>query len=154
MRYTGKNSLATFIKILILLSGILGIIIMVSLPWTLSWLMKIFYEGSVSNLYTFFIIILYVLGLSTLAILNELRIIFNSLEKTDPFTYRNVAALKRITVLCVVNCVVFLVKVFVANSLMTMVALFVFFVAMLFSLILSEVFKKAVEYKEDNDLTI
>lgn len=154
MRYTGKNSLATFIKILILLSGILGIIIMASLPWTLSWLMKIFYEGSVSNLYIFFIIILYVLGLSTLAILNELRIIFNSLEKTDPFTHRNVVALKRITVLCVVNCVVFLVKVFVANSLMTMVALFVFFVAMLFSLILSEVFKKAVEYKEDNDLTI
>ncbi len=154
MRYTGKNSLSTFIKILILLSGLFGIVIMLSLPWSLPWLMKLFYENSTGGLYTFFMIILYILGLSTLVILNELRIIFLSLEKSDPFVHRNVVALKRISALCAVNCLVFLVKIFVANSLMTVIALFVFFIAMLFSLILGEVFKRAVEYKEDNDLTI
>jgi hypothetical protein len=116
--------------------------------------MKLFYENSTGGLYTFFMIILYILGLSTLVILNELRIIFLSLEKSDPFVHRNVVALKRISALCAVNCLVFLVKIFVANSLMTVIALFVFFIAMLFSLILGEVFKRAVEYKEDNDLTI
>jgi hypothetical protein len=36
---------------------------------------------------------------------------------------------------------VFLIKIFVANSLMTIVALFVFFIASLFCMVLAEIFK-------------
>jgi len=154
MRYIGKKSLSSFIKILIIAAMIAGIAIMASLPWTLEILMGIFYEGNIGQMYAFFLTILYILGICLLIILNELRVIFNSLEQNDPFIMRNVTALKRIFIISLIICIIFLVKIFVSNSIMTIVALFVFFVAMLFSLVLGEVFKKAVEYKQDHDLTI
>jgi hypothetical protein len=127
---------------------------MCSLPWALQRLMDIFYEGDIAKMYVFYMVILYIFGIMMLYILNELRVIFNSVEKTDPFILRNVTALRRISKASMATCVIFLVKIFIVNSLMTMVSLFIFFIASLFCIVLAEIFKKAVEYKNEHDLTI
>lgn len=153
MNVTKNGFLFVFVKWMILVAMFFGTALMLSLPWALRWLMRLLYEGD-SSYYKFYLIILYCIGLCLLFILNELRIMFVSLEQKDPFVYRNVAALRRMAVASGILCAIFLIKMFVINTPMTVLSFLVFFVAMLFSLILGEVFQKAVEYKIDHDLTI
>ncbi len=153
MKITGKHSLSVVIKWMIHIAMVAGIALMLSLPWTLKWLMQLLFEN-VSSHYRFYLIILYVIGLCLLFILNELRIMFVSLERTDPFVYRNVIALRRMGVAAGILSLAFVVKMFVVNTPMTVLSFFVFFVAMLLSFVLGEVFQKAVAYKQDHDLTI
>ncbi len=152
MKYFGKRSLSSVINVLIVLAMIGGVVILATLPLTLKHVL--IYFQSRLDLYTFYLIILYCCGACLLGILNELRVIFTSLSKADPFVWRNVMALKRVFYFATGIFIVSGIKIFIDNSLMTMCIVFVFFVAGLFSLVLSEVFRKAVEYKEDNDLTI
>lgn len=154
MKKEGYKVLSSFIKVIITALMVSDILVMASLPWALQWLMSIFYEGNISKMYAFYMVILYTFGILMLYILNELRIIFNSVEKTDPFILRNVTALRRISKASMATCVIFLVKILVYNSLMTMVSFFIFFIASLFCIVLAEIFKKAVEYKDEHDLTI
>ncbi len=154
LKKEGYKLLSSFIRFIIIALMVADLLIMVSLPWTLQWLMSVFYEGDVVRMYAFYMVILYVFGILMLFILNELRVIFNSVEKSDPFILRNVTALKRISKASMASCIIFLIKTFAVNSLMTMVSLFIFFIASLFCIVLAEVFKKAVEYKNDHDLTI
>lgn len=154
LKMQGYKVLSSFIKFIIIALMVSDVLVMASLPWTLQWLMSVFYEGNIAKMYAFYMVILYVFGILMLFILNELRVIFNSVEKSDPFILRNVTALKRISKASMITCIIFLVKTFAVNSLMTMVSLFVFFIASLFCTVLAEVFKKAVEYKNDHDLTI
>lgn len=153
MKITGKHSLSAAVKWLILAAMFVGAALLIGLPWTLKWLMSLFNEGTAVH-YKFYLIILYPIGLCLLFILSELRIMFLSLEETDPFVYRNVTALRRMAVAAGILCILFVIKMFVVNTLMTVLSFFVFFVAMLLSFILGDVFQKAVEYKQYHDLTI
>lgn len=154
LKKEGYKLLSSFIRFIIIALMVADLLIMLSLPWTLQWLMSVFYEGDIVRMYAFYMVILYIFGILMLFILNELRVIFNSVEKSDPFILRNVTALRRISKASMASCIIFLIKTLAVNSLMTMVSLFIFFIASLFCTVLAEVFKKAVEYKNDHDLTI
>lgn len=70
------------------------------------------------------------------------------------FVYMNVSSLRKMAVFSIVIAAVTLVKLFLVPTPATAVVVLVFFIAALFSQVLSYVFEKAVSYKEENDLTI
>ena len=72
----------------------------------------------------------------------------------DPFTMENVKSFGRIGVTAEIAAGLFIVKCFVAFTPMTAVCGLVMLICGLFALVLAGLFKRAVAFKEENDLTI
>lgn len=111
---------------------------------------------------------LYIIGGASLfGMLFNLRRIINSLIKRTPFIWDNVKAIKRIAIYCFAIAGTYIVNFFVngqykdfeiviidKSGVHTDFEFLIFLLAGFFIFVLSQVFKQAVEYKEENDLTI
>ncbi|MDF2910509.1 MAG: hypothetical protein K0Q56_1390 [Sporolactobacillus laevolacticus] len=148
-----EKGLSGLVKHMLDLLFIGGIGIFLSLPWSVKWYMSQLYEETSRN-YWFLLIFLYVTGFFALQIVYEIRRIFKTLNRRNPFMMDNVNSLKRIAIASFLISIAYLVKVVCFNSFLTIVLAMVFIIAGFFSIILSEVFHQAVMVKEENDLTI
>jgi len=129
-----------------------GILVTLSLPFSVKWIGQ-FYEPAVEH-YEETVIIYFVLGIAALVLIRELRRIFKTVLKQDCFVMENVVSLNKmgnwsffIALMSVVRNIVYLTKAM-------LVVILVFVIAGLFSKVLALVFEEAVRYKEENDLTI
>ncbi|EST13485.1 DUF2975 domain-containing protein [Sporolactobacillus laevolacticus] len=148
-----EKGLSGLVKRMLDLLFIGGIGIFLSLPWSVKWYMSQLYEETSRN-YWFLLIFLYVTGFFALQIVYEIRRIFKTLNRRNPFMMDNVNSLKRIAIASFLISIAYLVKVVCFNSFLTIVLAMVFIITGFFSIILSEVFHQAVMVKEENDLTI
>jgi hypothetical protein len=80
--------------------------------------------------------------------------IYRRLEKGLTFDRRNVNALRRIALFSLIMALLFFAKTFYYGSYWTLFIAFVCFMIGLFSKVLQDVFRRAAEAKEENDLTI
>ncbi|MBZ9688775.1 DUF2975 domain-containing protein [Clostridium estertheticum] len=164
MKYYGKMSLASLLKISLDIMIIIGIAVyFIMLKQTLT-------EKAVDMSSGRFIItcILFIIGgISVILILFNLRKIVNSLINVTPFIRDNVLCLKRISLLCFSVSVCYALNFFIngqyknynfayvdSSGIHTDIEFLIFFFAGWFILILSQVFKQAVEVKEENEFTI
>lgn len=99
-------------------------------------------------------IVLLVSGMAAVYILFQLKKIFKTIGKGNPFIVQNVNALRKMAVACALIAGVYALKSIFAFTLTTGMISLVFAVAALFCLTLKDVFKQAVWYKEENDLTV
>ena len=100
-----------------------------------------------------FYAMLLVCGGIALWILIELAAVLKTVD-SDPFVERNAAAFMRMGIAAEVAGLVFFVKCFFMFTVMTAVCALVMILSGLFALTLGMVFKRAVEYKRENELTI
>ncbi|MBS6323089.1 MAG: DUF2975 domain-containing protein [Clostridium sp.] len=100
-----------------------------------------------------FYAMLRVCGGIALWILIELAAVLKTVD-SDPFVERNAAAFMRMGIAAEVAGLVFFVKCFFMFTVMTAVCALVMILSGLFALTLGMVFKRAVEYKRENELTI
>lgn len=100
-----------------------------------------------------FYAMLLVCGAIALWILTELAAVLKTVD-SDPFVERNAAAFMRMGIAAEAAGLVFLVKCFFMFTIMTAVCALVMILSGLFALTLGMVFKRAVEYKRENELTI
>lgn len=151
---------AKLTHILILLLECVAIITLIFLPPIVRSVIQ--YEigsgyaalGPEHPLYMYFLVLLYISGILAFLVLDELRKIFKSCVLEDVFVQKNVSRLLRLAIFTFVISLVFFSKVFVVNSVMTVVIVFVFFMASVFCLVLALLFNEAIHIKEENDLTI
>ncbi len=129
-----------------------GILVTVSVPALFWWVGKYLDDFRV---YYVPQTVLYMLsGVASLLIILELRRMFDTVLADDAFVMDNVRSLHRMA-WCSFGIAAFsAVRLVYAPTPATAVVVLVFFIAGLFSLVLSQVFEKAVRYKEENDLTI
>lgn len=100
-----------------------------------------------------FYAMLLVCGAIALWILTELAAVLKTVD-SDPFVERNAAAFMRMGIAAEAAGIVFLVKCFFMFTVMTAVCALVMILSGLFALTLGMVFRRAVEYKRENELTI
>lgn len=129
-----------------------GILATASLPISLKKIGE--YLPTVIAHYEESVIIYFVLGVSACVLLRELRRIFRTVLKENCFVQENVVSLQKMG-----NWSFFIALMSVVRSIVYMtpamaVVILVFIIAGLFSKVLSYVFQEAVEYKEENDLTV
>ena len=100
------------------------------------------------------VIIYTVLGISACILIRELRRIFRTVLDENCFVQENVVSLRKmgnwsffIAVMSVVRSIVYMTPAMA-------VIILVFVIAGLFSKVLAYVFEEAVQYKEENDLTV
>lgn len=153
MKILGEKSLSGFVKKLLDCVLLGGICIILGLPLILKWYMERLNTDGI-EVYRFLLIFLYVTGIFCLWIVFEMTKIFKTLNRKNPFMMDNVKSLKRMSIGAFVIGAAYILKIFLYNSILTILITMIFFIAGLFLVILAEVFKQAVQFKEENDLTI
>ena len=155
MKYSGKNSLATFMKYFLLLLEGAGAVILIGLPkflgFYLTWIESVFYK---QTLYFGLVTILYITGILAILIVDTLRKLFATMEEANPFIRKNVTALRKMGIYAFMIGGAYFFKIFFLNSFMTIITVFIFFIAGIFCIVLADLFNQAIKYKEENDLTI
>ena len=129
-----------------------GIVTTATLPFSLKLAGN--YLDRVRENYAEAVMIYFVLGIAAVVIIRELRKIFKTVIDKNCFVRDNVVSLDKmfkwsifIVIMSIVRCIVYL-------TMAMGVVILVFTIAGLFSKVLAFVFEQAVEYKEENDLTI
>ncbi len=154
MRFVGKYSLSFFVKILLLIVMAVTVLTIVFLPWVVEMYLKIDYGIYDTHARTVLLIFSYPCGICTLLIENELRRMFKTLENKNPFVERNVKSLNRMGCLMIIVFAMFVFKIIMLNTIMTMLSTFAIIIVAILCFVLADVFKQAVIYKQENDLTI
>ncbi len=129
-----------------------GVAIAAGVPWLFRLAGR--YYSIFSKYYAPFCIIFMVSGVFALWIIRELRSMFRTVVKADPFVRENVRSLKRMGNCAFIIALLMSAKLVFVITPATLVLIAVFLVAGLFSLVLSQVFDEAVTFKQENDLTI
>jgi hypothetical protein len=129
-----------------------GIVICITVPLIFKQAGK--YFSIFEEFYLPFCIIFFIAGVFALVIVWELRTIFKTVVKEDPFVRENVRSLKRMGVSSFCIALMMLTRLLFVITPAALVLVAVFAIAGLFSLVLSQVFDQAVTYKQENDLTI
>ena len=93
-------------------------------------------------------------GALAVFILVQLRKMFRTLLNDDPFVSENVSSLRKIALASALISLIYFIKCFFRPTFMTLAVFAAFAVATLFSLTLKDVFKRAVNLRRENDLTI
>lgn len=129
-----------------------GIITTSTLPFSLKFAGK--YLDRVKENYAEAVMIYFVLGIAAVVIIRELRKIFKTVIDRDCFVRENVVSLDKMFKWSVFIVIMSIVRSIVYLTVAMGVVILVFTIAGLFSKVLAFVFEQAVEYKEENDLTI
>ncbi len=130
-----------------------GILVTVSLPCTLK-LAGRYYSSDFVDHYVSMLIIFFLSGACGLTIVWQLRKMIATVLDRNCFVDINTKSLKLMGKAAFVIAVLFLIKVFILPTPATFIIILTFFIAGIFSHVLSLVFSEAVRYKEENDLTI
>lgn len=151
-----KESLASkALKIALYAIFALGVLGTVTLPWFLDYYTGYFYDAYYlqPGYRRFILSFLIVVALICLWILGELIGMMRSIP-TDPFVARNVRALRRVGILAVVLAALFFAKCLYYLTFLTLACGFLFVVGALFLFTMCNLFRQAVTFKQENDLTI
>ena len=147
-----RESLIKFTKYILDFMFYAGIVCTATLPFSLKFIGN--YLDRVKENYSEAVMIYFVLGIAAVVIIRELRKIFKTVIDKNCFVRDNVVSLDKmfkwsmfIVIMSIVRCIVYL-------TMAMGVVILVFVIAGLFSKVLSFVFEQAVEYKEENDLTV
>ena len=149
-----KETVAVFTKYLLDLMFFAGIIVTLTLPWSVRLVADFIHFEDFDDRYMEVVSIYFVLGILAVLILGELRKMFRTVLKNDCFVRDNVVSLQRMGTYSFIIAAVCLLRLFLYTTVAVLVLVLVFVIAGLFSKVLAFVFDKAVDYKLENDLTI
>lgn len=149
-----KETVIIFTKYMLDFMFFSGIVVIISLPWLVRWVMTRFYYQNHEEHYKEIVLIYFILGILAILILGELRKIFRTVLRDDCFVRENVVSLQRMGTYSFLIVLICLLRTILYMTVAMLVLVLVFIVAGLFSKVLAFVFDKAVDYKLENDLTI
>ena len=147
-----RQELTKWTKVLLDFMFWAGIAVTVTLPFSVRLFVK--WVPSVAEHYEEIVIIYFVLGILALALLRELRKIFRTVLDRNCFVTENVVSLRRMGNISFFIAVLSIVRSIVYVTVAMLVIILVFLIAGLFSKVLALVFEEAIQYKEENDLTV
>lgn len=130
-----------------------GIVVLITVPVWMKLVEK-YYSDVIKTHYWMMIIIFISAGVNGVIIIGELRKMMRTVLEQNCFVQNNVHSLRIMGKLSILISAVFCVKVFFVPTPATLIIILVFFIAALFSIVLSCVFQEAIDYKKENDLTI
>jgi len=150
-----ESAASKILRIILYIIFIVGIIITVTMPFMIKTYIEILRDNyEIHTGYKIFItIFLMVVGTLGIFIIFELIIMLRTITK-NPFIKRNVKSLNIIGITAFIIAALFFTKCLLYITIMTLIGGVCLVILGLFALVLADLFKKAVEYKEENDLTI
>ena len=148
-----KSRIVSFTKYFLDFMFFSGILVEVSLPFSLKMLGE-YYWKEMAEQYWPMLIIFGLSGICGLIIVYQLRKMMKTVVKRECFVDNNTKSLSTMGKVSFVITVLFIVKCILLPTPASFVIVLTFFIAGVFSHVLSLVFEEAVRFKEENDLTI
>ena len=150
-----ESAASKILRVILYIMFVTGVITTVTMPFMIDNYMRILYDAyEVREGYRLFITVFLMLaGTLGLFIVLELIIMLRTMLK-NPFVKRNVKSLNIIGFTAFITAILFFVKCFLYVTILTLAFGICLVILGLFAFTLANLFKKAVEYKEENDLTI
>lgn len=148
-----NRRLIRFTKLVLDFMFYCGFIVILTLPVSLKFLGK-YYSVIINEYFMFMLAIFMASGIFGILIIRQLRRMMRTVIAESCFVYENVKSLNTMAVLSLCIVVMFVIKICILPTPATGVIILVFFIASLFCEVLAYVFAEAVNYKEENDLTI
>lgn len=147
-----NRKLTVFTKILLDFFYYAGIIVTILVPLIISWYgnYNSYFGNNVISLSVIFILS----GILAVLIIRELRKMFRSVLDDNCFISENVNSLRKMGTYSFCIAVITCCRLFLYMTPAVLIVILVFVIAGLFSKVLSQVFQTAVNYKQENDLTI
>ena len=130
-----------------------GFVVLITLPATIKFLGK-YYSSVITKNFTLMLFVFGISGILGILIIGQLRRMMRTVIEDSCFVYGNVESLHKMAMMSIGIVIMFIFKLFFVPTPATGIIILVFFIAALFSQVLADVFEKAVNYKEENDLTI
>lgn len=166
MKVTGNKSMSSFIKIILQILFVLGIISLFAIPIYLyiittdsGIVLSLLGICTFPVMVSFFII--YFTAIPGIALIYQFIKLFDALKKNNPFVIENAIYLKRSSITGgIISISYFIVAIILLShsiflyGLCTLLIGIIFLVFTIGTYILSKIFKQAAEYKEENELTI
>ena len=153
MKVVGEKSVSSIIKISLIVIFIFGSLVVAFLPLVVKQYILML-RLDLRDLYIPCLVILYASGIPALVIIHQFIKLFGALKNNKPFERTNVRYLKIASITSIIIAVEYIPAMFIFRSLFTLIITGIFFIAWLGLYVLSELFKQAIEYKEENELTI
>lgn len=148
-----QNKITVFTKYFLNIMFCSGILVVLSLPYTLQLVGK-YYLPEFERYYWPMLIIYFLSGISGLIIVYQLRRMIRTVIEKNCFVKNNIISLKIMGKVSFLITFLQFIKVFFVTSSASFVIILTFFIAGIFSHVLGLVFAEAVRFKEENDLTI
>ncbi|HMM19379.1 MAG TPA: DUF2975 domain-containing protein [Selenomonadales bacterium] len=153
MEIVGQKGLSGAVKYLLDMILVVGAACIIGLPAGLKWGFENITWTAGEN-YWFLLVFLFGTGVLGIGMVFELRQMFRRINEHNPFQRQNAASLKRIAVMALFISAAYIIKIVLYISFLTIIVAIAFLVFGLAGLVFSELFRQAVEVKEENDLTI
>lgn len=131
----------------------IGIICVAALPF-FSKPVSAFFLGYEHKYALLFLMVLFLSGCCGVYILFHLKQMYKSLLSGNPFIDENISHFRKMAVACFVAALIYVAKCIFMFTVSTVLIIMVFLIGCLFCLTLKDLFKQAVNYKTENDLTI
>lgn len=154
MKILGQKSLGTFLEKMCWVLMAAGVAVIAGLPWLLGFYYNLKQEDYGRPVILSMLAVLYISGAIALAILVQLRRILRDVNCGSPFTMENARRIKKVAWLCVPIALLYIAGIFTMPSALVLLIALVFLFLAALTFVLAEVFRQAVLYKEENDLTI
>jgi len=130
-----------------------GCVIFITLPFCLKWYLEFSNIYTTSN-YIKILVILYTSGILALGIVNFTIKLLKNVNKNKPFLKENVKLLKNIGIFCLIIAVIYFISIPIIKSVFAIILFMIFTIMGFMCNVLSDLFDKAIDYKEENELTI
>lgn len=147
-----NTKLVRFTKYMLDAMFYIGIVLTVAIPVLFRYFGN--YIVVFRKYYMFQCVIYMVSGFLALVLVQELRKMFLTVLAENPFVMENADSLKKMSKSSFFIALLSVIRLPVSLTPATAVIIIVFTIAGLFSIVLCQVFEKAVQYKLENDLTI
>jgi len=133
---------------------ILGIIITATLPFGLQKLLT-FWDRPIDDwLYRNGLIVLYPVGILAIIAVWNMYLLMRNVNQQQPFIMDNAKRIKRIATICVVEALLFFAAIFMMQSATMLIISIAVAVFSCYLFVMGKLFKQAVLFKEENDLTV
>jgi len=148
-----KNHLRQYLtKILVDIMLYVGTALYIILPFVMPQVMA--FVGAGEEMRVHYTLILLASGACSIYIVYQLRRMLSTVLTGNPFVAQNVSALRKCAVAGALISLVFLIRIIISFTVASLLIVIIFALLSLFCLTLKDLFKQAVNYKEETDWTV
>ncbi len=155
MKIIGRNGLSVILEVLTLAITITGVVMLFLLPFLLDYMLSGRYDAYGHKHY--YIVLLALLEYTDIfGIISfwQVKKILHNVNNNKPFVMENAKRIRRVSICCAFLAVGYGVSIIYLLSPFVIIDFVLFAVISLALLICAELFKMAVKYKDENELTI
>lgn len=153
VKLIGKGGVSRIVEGMLIFLLCLAPVLMVTLPWTIPMITDR-RAGEPLFLYEKYLVILFLSGLVAELVLWQARGIMRNVNHGKAFSADTVRRLHTIGVECLTLGVAYAIATFFVTKFFMVVVLVTFITVGMILLVFAELFRQAVAYKEENDMTI